>query len=444
MSINKEDITQNAKKYFDDFINKLIKDRKYFYWEVDYFKRIDNIFFQYYELSTDEKKDINDIGKTIIDEDNIIFSIVNNSIRNELEIKNLSTHIPHYYHHVMYIKEFILLTIMQNNFEKFKQYIELQEKNFIYTYLKYMIDKNIPFNHPDFVSFSQLRQHEELMNSLDIQTKNEEIEKEREILKQRLAALKINNNFKNKITFLFKLPNFEEKEELRFALSELSGKELFFRGQANSNWSLNPSIARSQNLLDNEHQLFQKILALKPNDFTNDKTDYEKLITMQHYGLPTRLLDLTRNPLVAIFFACNNWSRNKEDGLVYIFENKEKDFLNPDDEKVEKLTQLMKLDFSAIRSNEEFEKDMYKENHFIRGVAKNQRINNQSGDFIFVGIGNDTKENKTVEELVSRYLIIDYKVKPILLENLEVMNIHGGSVYPELGNMSSYLVNKYQ
>ena len=35
MSINKEDITQNAKEYFDDFINKLIKNRKY--------------FFQYYE-----------------------------------------------------------------------------------------------------------------------------------------------------------------------------------------------------------------------------------------------------------------------------------------------------------------------------------------------------------------------------------------------------------
>ena len=31
MSINKEDITQNAKEYFDDFINKLIKDRKYFF-----------------------------------------------------------------------------------------------------------------------------------------------------------------------------------------------------------------------------------------------------------------------------------------------------------------------------------------------------------------------------------------------------------------------------
>jgi len=443
MSINKEELTQNAQEYFEKYINELIKNRKYFYWELDYFKRIDNIFFQHYELNADEKKEINEIGKTIV-EGSIVFSIVNGSIRNELDVKNLSSHIPHYHQHITYIKEYILLKIMQSNTEMFKHYVKKQEVNFIYTYLKYMIDKNIPFSFTGFVSFNQTRQYDELMDSLNIQDENEEIKKERDLLKQRLSVLKIHEDFKNKITFLFKLPNLEEKEELRFALSELSGKELFFRGQANSNWSLNPSIARSQNLLDNEHQLFQKILALKPNDFTNDRTDYEKLITMQHYGLPTRLLDLTRNPLVSIFFACNNWSRNKEDGLVYIFENKEKDFLNPDDEKVEKLTQLMKLDFTAIKRDEEFQKNMYKENHFIRGVAKNQRINNQSGDFIFVGIDDDTKENKKVEDLVSRYLIIDYKVKPILLENLEVMNIHGGSVYPELGNMSSYLVNKYQ
>lgn len=444
MSIKKEDIVQNTKAYFEDYINKLIKDRKYFYFELDYFKRIDNISFQHYELNIDEKRKINDIGKTIIEEENIIFSIGSTSIRNELEIKNLSSQIEEYFHRSTYIKEYILLLIMKNETDTFSQYIKQQEINFIYTYFKYVIEKKLPFNTAYFIAFSTTRQYQELIESLNQHDVSEEIIKDIDRLKIRLSSLKINDSIKNRITFLFKLPNLEEKEELRFALSELSGKELFFRGQANSDWGLNPSIARTKNLLDSEHQLFQKILALKPNDFSNDDTDYEKLITMQHYGLPTRLLDLTRNPLVAIFFACNNSYRKNQDGLVYIFEDREKEFLNPDDEKVEKLTHIMKLNHAKIKDDEEFQKDMYKKNHFIRGVAKNQRINNQSGDFIFVSLGEDSKDNQNVEELVSRYLVIDYKVKPILLENLEVMNIHGGSVYPELGNMSSYLVNKYQ
>ena len=54
------------------------------------------------------------------------------------------------------------------------------------------------------------------------------------------------------------------------------------------------------------------------------------------------------------------------------------------------------------------------------------------------------KANKNVEELVSKYLILDYDVKKLLLDDLEVMNIHAGSVYPELNGMTNYLMHKYK
>lgn len=41
-----------------------------------------------------------------------------------------------------------------------------------------------------------------------------------------------------------------------------------------------------------------------PESFEKCKSHLEKLVEMQHYGLPTRLLDMTRNPLVALYFAC--------------------------------------------------------------------------------------------------------------------------------------------
>lgn len=92
------------------------------------------------------------------------------------------------------------------------------------------------------------------------------------------------------------------------ASCKVTGKHLFFRGHANSNYLLLPSVMRSGRWKNSESAMYNELLINCPEDFSKCHTHLEKLVEMQHYGLPTRLLDITRNPLVALYFACQSQS----------------------------------------------------------------------------------------------------------------------------------------
>lgn len=83
--------------------------------------------------------------------------------------------------------------------------------------------------------------------------------------------------------------------------------DLVFRGMADHRWELLPSIARQTLVIEQtEHKMVSELMRLYPGEFADITSDFDLLAKMQHYGLPTRLLDFSTNPLVALYFACHD------------------------------------------------------------------------------------------------------------------------------------------
>ena len=97
---------------------------------------------------------------------------------------------------------------------------------------------------------------------------------------------------------------------------------VLFRGQA-LNFPLLPAIARADpaiNTTSTEKKMLADLKRRAPLLVQREfKNDWEWLIFAQHYGLRTRLLDWSSNPLVALWMACSEKAYMKDNSYVYIF-----------------------------------------------------------------------------------------------------------------------------
>lgn len=109
------------------------------------------------------------------------------------------------------------------------------------------------------------------------------------------------------------------------AINSFGNDILFFRGHGDSAWKLRPNISRYAYRNDEQRESLEGITFFdyktKSGRLINESCSaWDLAFSMQHHGLPTRLLDWSENFSVALYFALKGASRTHSDCCVWILD----------------------------------------------------------------------------------------------------------------------------
>lgn len=252
----------------------------------------------------------------------------------------------------------------------------------------------------------------------------------------------------------------------------------YYRGHSDSNYLLIPSIMRKSSWQLHEQDMYNELLIECPQDFSHCFTHLDTLVHMQHYGLPTRLLDITRNPLVALYFTCESNPAKKGEVIVFsadkdkvkypgsdtasiiaslpLFKKKAMDdfkkwaydpkiSLTDFNQKVVRLLHEVKLEKPAFR-DEILKKDIL-DCFFVLSEKKNNRIIKQDGAFIICGLFDEKKnpinKYRYTEQGKIQVFIIEAQKKKSIIKMLDKFSINKACLFPEISDVTEFIKEKY-
>ena len=266
--------------------------------------------------------------------------------------------------------------------------------------------------------------------------------------------------------------------QLVFKLSEMKSGVRCYRGESDAKWQLKPSIMRGVRS-DAENHIFSELMLEAPTEFSSDKAMFDKLVRAQHYGLPTRLLDVSLNPLVGLYFACNEEQHHDKDGTVRVFDFIERRVKFADSDTISLICNLARL-------SDEERKEIAKENSkfhdeaglnnfrkmtaverllqfvrvekpyflnlvepddlfryfFVHPAKNNRRVIAQSGAFIAAGLLRYKSPGRSTSYMLSR-ILIPAASKSSILHELDIININSRTMFPEIEFVSKYIKRKW-
>lgn len=255
------------------------------------------------------------------------------------------------------------------------------------------------------------------------------------------------------------------------------GYENYFRGHADRHFELYPSIYR-HGLIASEHLIFKEAIARTPYEFEHHRSTFEKLVKMQHYGIPTRLLDITSNPLVALFFACVD--HPEADGEVIFFQVPIDYIKYYDSDAVSAISNISRqrpnftCDFKEknikqfnrqhhmgyLHHSIKEEKSYYQkiidpgdmqQVFVVKAKLDNARIIKQQGFFMIFGIEGDKSQPANIPDqwILNRNrqeikLVIPKEDKKAICDQLKVNGYDRSTLFPEIEYQGRHLFELYR
>lgn len=252
-----------------------------------------------------------------------------------------------------------------------------------------------------------------------------------------------------------------------------------FRGESFTQWLTQPKVFRKDvGIYDQEKNSVRDLISIHPQEFKDDQTMFDRLVRMQHFGLPTRLLDVTTNPLVALYFASapHIENRKNQDGKIqalFLPEARQRYF---DSDRVSCMANLANLTVNEKKEMAQaydvenihafnnhpivkrlisfvrIEKPHFEANIdpkdlvqpvFVKPKMSNRRIIAQSGAFLLYGARQPSSKYQD-SDLRLLKAILPARNKEKILKQLELLGIHASSLFPEIEHASMHVVKKYQ
>ncbi len=229
----------------------------------------------------------------------------------------------------------------------------------------------------------------------------------------------------------------EFTEAIKDARTQLGNPEIvWYRGQRDKDWGLNPSLCRYTNGLAKERALFDRFARISRNLMNDSRSDWEVLFDMQHYYVPTRLLDWSEALGVSTYFAIMGWNRYRDENIepcLWVLDPLKLNNFST------KRSEIKRTDSNFDYKNVYWEKQPTPTMHpiAIEPPYRNERIRAQRGAFTIHG-----EDQRPLNEICPdcvKQVVLPPMAIPQAEEFLEFANINQFSVFPDIEGLAPFV-----